>query len=217
MGVFIGKRPRGPSGAPIICAKGTPAGADGRVLSGAFASPPGNDGKVRSLLASAPARSDVRLGLVAALFALSGAAALVYQVAWQRILALHSGVGLYSVAMIVAAFMAGLGVGSHLGGVLSARVERRSALRLFAALELAIAAFGASSTAIYYDWLYPVGRPDPEPFAGRWARAPGRAAAAHRAHGYVPALPGAGKTNRTKYRDITIRLRPAPGKVATFP
>ena len=38
----------------------------------------------------------------------SGATALVYQVAWQRLLALHSGVGLYSVTMIVAAFMAGL-------------------------------------------------------------------------------------------------------------
>jgi predicted membrane-bound spermidine synthase len=100
---------------------------------------------------------------VAALFALSGAAALVYQVVWQRVLALHSGVGLYSVAMIVAAFMAGLGIGSHLGGVASARLSRRSALRLFAGLELAVAAFGASSTAIYYDWLFPraVGIPSP--------------------------------------------------------
>ncbi len=115
------------------------------------------------MLAAAPARPDLRLGLVASLFALSGAAALVYQVVWQRILALHSGVGLYSVAMIVAAFMAGLGVGSHLGGVLSTRTTRRSALRLFAVLELAIAVFGAASTAIYYDWLYPwaVGIPSP--------------------------------------------------------
>jgi len=115
------------------------------------------------LLAADPARSDLRLGFVASLFALSGAAALVYQVVWQRILALHSGVGLYSVAMIVAAFMAGLGVGSHLGGLWSTRVTRRSALRLFAALELAIAVFGAASTAIYYDWLYPwaVGIPSP--------------------------------------------------------
>ena len=92
---------------------------------------------------------------MAALFALSGAAALVYQVVWQRILALHSGVGLYSVAMIVAAFMAGLGGGSQLGGVASAKVSRRKALRLFAGLELAVAAFGATSTWIYYDWLYP--------------------------------------------------------------
>jgi predicted membrane-bound spermidine synthase len=89
------------------------------------------------------------------LFFLSGTAALVYQVAWQRLLALHSGVGLYSVAMIVAAFMAGLGAGSHLGGRLSARLDGRNALRAFALLELGISAFGAASPWLYYDWLYP--------------------------------------------------------------
>ena len=93
--------------------------------------------------------------LAGLLFFLSGAAALVYQVAWQRLLALHSGVGLYSVAMIVAAFMAGLGIGSHLGGRLSTRLDGRGALGAFAALEIAISAFGAASTWIYYDWLYP--------------------------------------------------------------
>lgn len=91
---------------------------------------------------------------VGAAFFVSGIAALVYQIAWQRILALQSGVGIYSIAMIVAAFMAGLGAGSHLGGVLSARVSRPAALRTFAALELGIAAFGAVSSWIYYDWLY---------------------------------------------------------------
>src|SRR5882762_257790 len=94
------------------------------------------------------------LPAVGAAFFVSGIAALVYQIAWQRILALHSGVGIYSIAMIVAAFMAGLGAGSHLGGVLSARVSRASALRIFAGLELGIAAFGAASSWIYYDWLY---------------------------------------------------------------
>jgi predicted membrane-bound spermidine synthase len=89
-----------------------------------------------------------------AAFFVSGVSALVYQIAWQRILALHSGVGIYSIAMIVAAFMAGLGAGSYVGGVLSARVGRASALRIFAFLELGIAAFGAASSWIYYDWLY---------------------------------------------------------------
>lgn len=91
---------------------------------------------------------------VGAAFFVSGISALVYQIAWQRILALHSGVGIYSIAMIVGAFMAGLGAGSHLGGVLSARVSRGAALRTFAAIELGIAAFGAASSWIYYDWLY---------------------------------------------------------------
>ena len=84
-------------------------------------------------------------------FFLSGAAALVYQVVWQRILTLHTGIGVVSVALIVAAFMAGLGLGSHLGGVLSARVSPRRALRLFALLELGVGLFAAISCRLYYD------------------------------------------------------------------
>ena len=94
------------------------------------------------------------LAAVGAFFFVSGASALVYQVAWQRILALHSGVGIYSIAMIVAAFMAGLGLGSRWGGVLSTRVPPQSALVRFALLELGIAALGAVSVPVYYDWLY---------------------------------------------------------------
>ncbi len=87
-------------------------------------------------------------------FFMSGASALVYQVAWQRILALHSGVGLYSVAMIVAAFMVGLGLGSHWGGVFSQRLSPSRALLAFAGLELGIATFGAISGPLFYDFLY---------------------------------------------------------------
>src|SRR4029450_8396560 len=95
-----------------------------------------------------------RLLLVGVAFFLSGAAALAYQVAWQRILALQTGVGLYSIAVIVAAFMLGLGLGSPLGAVSSTRVARVRALALFAGCELAIAGFGAMSCTLYYDWLY---------------------------------------------------------------
>ena len=117
------------------------------------------------------------LPAVGAAFFVSGISALVYQIAWQRILALHSGVGIYSIAMIVAAFMAGLGAGSHVGGVLSARVSRASALRIFAALELGIAAFGAASSWIYYDWLY---------VRAGWLYAPPwRAALLHLRHGRI--------------------------------
>jgi spermidine synthase len=109
-------------------------------------------------------RADSKPVLTAGLlFFMSGASALVYQVAWQRILVLHSGVGLYSIAMIVAAFMAGLGIGSHLGGRASALVDAGRALRLFALLELAIGAFGALSPLVYYDWLYPVASHLPSP------------------------------------------------------
>lgn len=96
----------------------------------------------------------VELALVGVLFCLSGAAALVYQVAWQRVLALHTGVGVYSVATIVAAFMLGLGLGSAWGGALSARLSARRCLLAFAALELGIAAFACVSRWLYYDVLY---------------------------------------------------------------
>ncbi|HSB62409.1 MAG TPA: fused MFS/spermidine synthase, partial [Vicinamibacteria bacterium] len=104
-------------------------------------------------------------------FLLSGASALVYQVAWQRILALHTGVGIYSIAMIVASFMAGLGAGSHLGGLLSTRLTARRALRAFAALEVGIGVFGALSCPLYYDLLYGKG--------ASWYDSPLRAGALH--------------------------------------
>ena len=104
-------------------------------------------------------------------FLLSGASALVYQVAWQRILALHTGVGIYSIAMIVASFMAGLGAGSHLGGLLSTRLSARRARRAFAALEVGIGVFGAVSCPLYYDLLYGKG--------ASWYDSPLRAGALH--------------------------------------
>jgi spermidine synthase len=107
---------------------------------------------VAPLVARPRARPELILAGIA--FFVSGASGLVYQVAWQRILALHSGVGIYSIAMIVAAFMAGLGVGSHVGGLFSLRVDARRSLRLFALVELAIGVFGALSCWIYYDLLY---------------------------------------------------------------
>lgn len=100
------------------------------------------------------AGSAAPLALAAATFLLSGASGLVYQVSWQRILALQSGIGLYSIAMIVAAFMAGLGAGSHIGGRLSQKLDPRRALLTFSLVELGIGAFGALSPWLFYDILY---------------------------------------------------------------
>jgi len=63
-------------------------------------------------------------------------------------------VGIYSVAMIVAAFLAGLGVGHALGGRWSAGVSPAAALRRFALLEVAVGLFGAASVPLFYDLLY---------------------------------------------------------------
>ena len=78
-------------------------------------------------VADSPVVAPARLGLIGLAFFVSGASALAYQVVWQRILALHTGVGITSMALIVAAFMAGLGVGCHLGGRWSERVSCRLA------------------------------------------------------------------------------------------
>lgn len=94
-----------------------------------------------------------RTAIAGILFFLSGASALVYQVVWQRILALQSGVGIYSIAIIVAAFMVGLGLGSHLGGIACERVSPRRALAAFAAIEISIGALGALSGPVMYDLL----------------------------------------------------------------
>lgn len=93
-------------------------------------------------------------GLALAIFLVSGFAALLYQVIWQRMLGMFSGVDMYSVTIIVAAYMAGLGCGSLAGGHLADRLSRRANLLLFAGSELGIAVFALASKALYYDTLY---------------------------------------------------------------
>ena len=87
-------------------------------------------------------------------FFASGFAALLYQVIWQRMLVIFSGADLYSVTIIVAAFMGGLGLGNLAGGHVADRTSPRHGLLLFAAAELAIALFGFFSAALYYGFLY---------------------------------------------------------------
>jgi predicted membrane-bound spermidine synthase len=94
------------------------------------------------------------LPLSAAAFFASGFAALLYQVIWQRLLVLFSGADLYSVTIIVASFMGGMGVGHLAGGHVADRVSPRTSLLCFAGAELAIAVFGFFSRALYYDALY---------------------------------------------------------------
>ncbi len=94
------------------------------------------------------------LGLLLGVFFASGFAALLYQVIWQRLLAIFSGADVFSVTIVVGAFMGGLGCGSLAGGHLADRVSRSTCLALFAAAELAIALFAVGSKAFFYDFLY---------------------------------------------------------------
>src|SRR5262245_35394946 len=93
-----------------------------------------------------------RIGL--GVFFLSGLAALLYQVVWQRMLAIFSGSDVYSSTIIVAAFMAGLGLGNLAGGHLADRFSSRRNLLMFVAAEAAIGAYALVSPWLLYEVLY---------------------------------------------------------------
>src|ERR1700688_1727106 len=78
--------------------------------------------------------------LFSVLFLFSGMPALIYQIVWQRVLFSIYGVNSQSVAVVVTAFMLGLGIGSLAGGRLSARFPRRAVL-IFGIAEQCVAAF----------------------------------------------------------------------------
>src|ERR1700686_4730416 len=82
------------------------------------------------------------------LFLCSGMPALIYQIVWQRVLFSIYGVNSQSVAVVVTAFMLGLGIGSLVGGRLSAHFPSRAVL-IFGIAELGVAAFGLSSLRIF--------------------------------------------------------------------
>lgn len=87
--------------------------------------------------------------LVAALFFASGFPALIYQIVWQRALFAIYGVNVQSVAVVVSAFMLGLGIGSLVGGRISQKFPDRGIL-LFGISELLIAAFGLISLRLFH-------------------------------------------------------------------
>jgi spermidine synthase len=86
------------------------------------------------------------LAVVAALL-LSGAAALVYEIAWIRRASLAFGSTLYAVSSVVAVFLLGLALGSEIFGRVSLRARRP--LALAAALEAAVALLVLASPAAF--------------------------------------------------------------------
>ena len=74
-------------------------------------------------------------------FTLSGLAALVYQICWQRLLFTAFGVDIESITIIISVFMLGLGLGALVGGRLADKYPHKIIL-LFALFELLIGIFG---------------------------------------------------------------------------
>lgn len=92
--------------------------------------------------------------LIKVIFFLSGFAALVYQIAWQRMLFTAFGVDLESVTIIISVFMAGLGIGAYFGGRIADKLLPKTTyiLAFFALTELGIGSFGFASPELI-DWL----------------------------------------------------------------
>ena len=83
-------------------------------------------GRTRSIAPTTCANLAVmRRGPFLLLFALSGAAALVYEVVWTRLLALQVGHGLAAASTVLAAFMGGLAIGAAAGGRIGQRMDPR--------------------------------------------------------------------------------------------
>ncbi|MBX3497881.1 MAG: fused MFS/spermidine synthase [Alphaproteobacteria bacterium] len=94
------------------------------------------------------------LAFLFALFFFSGFSALVYQTAWHRLLGLFGGADSISAAIVVGAFLLGLGIGSLVAGLRADRLSRRAALLLFAACELGIALFAALSPWLFHEVVF---------------------------------------------------------------
>lgn len=84
---------------------------------------------------------------VKAVFFMSGFAALIYQIAWQRMLFTAFGVDLESITIIIAVFMAGLGIGAYFGGRIADKFPKHIIL-YFALTEIGIGVFGFASPTL---------------------------------------------------------------------
>ena len=100
--------------------------------------------------------------LVLAIFILSGAAGLMYEVVWSRQLVLVFGNTTQAVSTILTGFFGGLAIGSFLGGRLADRV--RSPLRLYGVIELILVVVVLLTPVTFnllhelYRGIYPVDR-----------------------------------------------------------
>ena len=77
--------------------------------------------------------------LILTLFVLSGAAGLVYEIVWTRMLTLVFGNTVHAASTVIASFMGGLALGSWFFGRMADR--RKDMLRLYGILEAGIGIF----------------------------------------------------------------------------
>ncbi|MEY2585364.1 MAG: spermidine synthase, partial [Verrucomicrobiota bacterium] len=84
----------------------------------------------------------MRVAIVSVILFLSGTSALLFQTLWLRLSGLAFGNSVWSAALILSSFMAGLGLGSTIAA--SSSLGRLRPLRIYAGLEVIVAAFGCT-------------------------------------------------------------------------
>jgi spermidine synthase len=117
-----------------------------------------------------------RSPLIYILFFASGITALIYEIVWTRMLTLVFGHTVFSVSVVLAAFMAGLGFGSYLFGVVVDRMAAPSSgakgeesapvpLLLYGWIEVGVFVLGGllsllfANFSVFYSWVH-IGLPD---------------------------------------------------------
>src|SRR5205085_10763162 len=83
----------------------------------------------------------VRLAILSVVLFLSGISALIFETLWLRLSGLAFGNSIWAAALILSSFMAGLALGTAIAA--SAKLRTRP-LKLYAALEIAVAMFGCT-------------------------------------------------------------------------
>jgi len=91
------------------------------------------------------------LGVALICFLFSGAAGLIYQVVWTRMLTQIFGNTTYAIATVLSAFMAGLAVGSYFFGRIADR--RKNDFLLYGILEAGVGVYG-----FLVPWLFELGK-----------------------------------------------------------
>src|SRR5437667_706697 len=99
----------------------------------------------------------MRIAILSGVLFLSGISSLIFETLWLRLSGLAFGNSVWAAALILSSFMAGLALGNAIAA--STKVRRWRPLRLYAALELAVAFFGCTivfGLPLLGEWLQPV-------------------------------------------------------------
>ena len=99
----------------------------------------------------------MRVAILSGVLFLSGVGALIFETLWLRLSGLAFGNSVWAAALILSSFMAGLALGNVIAA--SSRALRWRPVRLYAALEVAVAIFGCTivfGLPLMGEWLRPI-------------------------------------------------------------